>query len=135
VAGATAGVAGAGFVAACRRGSATIGTTEPTATSEPPVLTDPPSVTEPPESAPGTTAPPASTVVWRLSARGQRGRCRACRSHAAHRWFASAEAADAGRAHPGCHCAVRSESIDGAAFAALFGESGTDTVDDRRQAG
>jgi hypothetical protein len=34
------------------------------------------------------------------------GGCASCRNHAANKWFASAAAADAGRAHPFCKCAV-----------------------------
>jgi hypothetical protein len=34
------------------------------------------------------------------------GACTSCRRHAANKWFASAAAADAGRAHPFCKCAV-----------------------------
>lgn len=49
-----------------------------------------------------------AVVVWRLSSRRQHA-CVACKAHAAHRFYADADAADADRAHPGCSCTVREQ--------------------------
>jgi hypothetical protein len=59
------------------------------------------------------------------------GACASCRSHAANKWFASAAAADAGRAHPYCKCAVVplvqvSESMFNALFAAAGARASVD---------
>jgi hypothetical protein len=59
------------------------------------------------------------------------GACASCRSHAANKWFASAAAADAGRAHPFCKCAVVplvqvSESTYNALFAAAGARASVD---------
>ena len=53
------------------------------------------------------------------------GACASCRSHAANKWFASAAAADAGRAHPFCRCAVVPlVEVEPATFDALFRAGG-----------
>jgi hypothetical protein len=49
--------------------------------------------------------------------------CSACRRHAAHKLFASWEAADARRAHPHCRCAIKSLPVPLADFAGMFGEA------------
>ncbi|MBI5087924.1 MAG: hypothetical protein HZB15_03370 [Actinobacteria bacterium] len=70
----------------------------------------------------------ASTVpTWALepgdAACGTAGcsSCFACQSHAANKLFRSAEAADQGRAHPGCNCTVVSgQPLSQATFDSLF---------------
>ncbi|MGQ0615745.1 MAG: hypothetical protein ACT4PW_01935 [Acidimicrobiia bacterium] len=49
-----------------------------------------------------------AVVVWRLSSRRQHA-CVACKAHAAHRYYADADTAEADRAHPGCSCTVREQ--------------------------
>jgi hypothetical protein len=48
--------------------------------------------------------------------------CAACRRHAAHKIFASREAAEARRAHPHCRCAIVAVAVPAAEFVRLFGE-------------
>jgi hypothetical protein len=53
------------------------------------------------------------------------GACASCRSHASNKWFASAAAADAGRAHPFCKCAVVPLlEVDESIYGALFLDGG-----------
>ena len=60
--------------------------------------------------------------------------CVACRAHAANKIFASAAAADAGRAHPRCKCAVAQiDTVDSSVYEALFVEGGARTSVDRRR--
>ncbi len=62
-------------------------------------------------------------VSYRLKA-GPHCSCRACHHHAANRLFATSAAADQGRAHPGCRCAiVRSTAVDPVQWQALFGRA------------
>lgn len=46
--------------------------------------------------------------------------CSACRRHAEHKRFASAEAADVRRAHPHCRCGIRAVPVSGAEFESFF---------------
>jgi hypothetical protein len=49
------------------------------------------------------------------------GGCYACVNHSRNKLFATAAAADAGRAHPGCKCLVEAEcAIDSATYDQLF---------------
>jgi hypothetical protein len=50
--------------------------------------------------------------------------CNACLSHAQHKRFATAAAAEENRAHPGCNCAIleTSESVEN--FVRMFGGTG-----------
>jgi hypothetical protein len=50
--------------------------------------------------------------------------CAACRRHAAHKVFASREAADTRRAHPHCRCAIKAVAVLPADFVTMFGEPG-----------
>lgn len=79
-----------------------------------------------------TSSGPAvrDAIVFRLSTRGQKAPCAACRAHAAHRHFATAEAADAGRAHPGCDCAIREQPVESGRLEQWFA-TGSDVHDDR----
>jgi hypothetical protein len=53
------------------------------------------------------------------------GACSSCRSHASNKWFASAAAADAGRAHPFCKCGVVPLlEVDESIYGALFIDGG-----------
>jgi hypothetical protein len=49
-------------------------------------------------------------VVFRLSTHGRRT-CKACKAHAANRFYRTQEAADADRAHVGCNCAIVTQRI------------------------
>jgi hypothetical protein len=69
-------------------------------------------------------------IVFRLSTRGPKAPCAACRAHAAHRHFATAEAADAGRAHPGCDCTIREQPVTSGQLEQWFA-AGHDVHDDR----
>ncbi len=69
--------------------------------------------------------PSKRRVMWGLSAAAEHGAscggCRACTAHAHNKLFASAAAADRGRAHPGCGCTVvRAGSIPVTTWRALF---------------
>jgi hypothetical protein len=55
-------------------------------------------------------------------------RCRACLSHARYKRFASLEAAEGNRAHPGCKCAIAATSSSTDEFARMFGGVG-DEID------
>ena len=83
-------------------------------------------------SAPSTSST-AEAVVWRLSTRNQRAPCKACKAHAAHRYFASSDAAAVGRAHKGCTCAVREQSTTATQFDAWFTSTGSVVFDDRKK--
>jgi hypothetical protein len=66
------------------------------------------------------------------SACGCRG-CASCRSHAANKLFASAAAADSGRAHPFCRClVVPLVRIEERVYNALFVDGGARPSVDRR---
>jgi hypothetical protein len=53
----------------------------------------------------------ATKVVFRLSTHGRRT-CRACKGHAANRFYRTRRAADRDRAHVGCNCAIVTQTID-----------------------
>lgn len=76
-----------------------------------------------------TTAPGA--LVYRLSTRNNRAACAACRAHGANRYYRSAEAADAGRAHPGCSCQVLSHDVARAQYDAWFADASRAVYDAR----
>lgn len=46
--------------------------------------------------------------------------CSACRRHAEHKRFSSAEAADMKRAHPHCRCGIRAVPVSRAEFESFF---------------
>ena len=73
----------------------------------------------------------SAAVAYRLSTRNQRAPCKACKAHAAHRYFASAEAAAAGRAHAGCACAVVTNPVTAQQLETWFVTTASDTFDDR----
>jgi len=50
-------------------------------------------------------------VVYRLSTHRRRT-CKACKGHAANRFYRNRRAADKDRAHAGCNCAIVSQTID-----------------------
>jgi hypothetical protein len=56
--------------------------------------------------------------------------CTACRNHAEHRTYRSMEAAEADRAHPGCHCEIVTRPSQRAELVAHF-SGGRDVFDDR----
>lgn len=56
--------------------------------------------------------------------------CTACKNHAAHRIYRTAEAAAADRAHPGCHCQIVPEVAHDPFVVARF--AGRDVIDDRQ---
>jgi hypothetical protein len=71
--------------------------------------------------------------LFRLSTRHNRHPCIACKTHAANRYYASAAAAAADRAHPGCNCEVRAKVVDDGQLETFFG-GGRRTVYDERSA-
>ena len=50
-------------------------------------------------------------VVFRLSSHRQRC-CKACKAHGANRFYRTKRAANKGRAHEGCNCAIVTQTID-----------------------
>jgi hypothetical protein len=50
-------------------------------------------------------------VVFRLSTHSRRT-CKACKGHAANRFYRTEKAADKDRAHVGCNCAIVTQTID-----------------------
>jgi hypothetical protein len=50
--------------------------------------------------------------------------CRACLSHAEHKRFATLEAAQSNRAHPGCDCSILMNEVSADDYARMFGGSG-----------
>ena len=38
--------------------------------------------------------------------------CKACKAHGANRFYRTKRAANKGRAHPGCNCAIVTQTID-----------------------
>ena len=57
--------------------------------------------------------------------------CEACRDHAAHRTYRTAEAAERDRAHEGCHCEIVGEIVKDPFLMARF--AGRDVLDDREE--
>lgn len=71
-------------------------------------------------SAPAVALPPASTrTAYRLSSRG-RVACRACRAHAASRYYRGPRDAAEDRAHRGCNCAVVGHPLVAGTYNAYF---------------
>lgn len=70
---------------------------------------------------------PASTI-YRFSPSAEA--CHACKSHSAHRVYASSEAMAADRAHTGCKCAIVAQQVDHTAYVAYFQRGGY-VYDDR----
>lgn len=76
-----------------------------------------------------TLAAPKQLPVYRLSPYSSASdprcggctACRACRKHAENKYFASAAAADRGRAHPNCDCLIVAEVLPYRTWVALFG--------------
>jgi hypothetical protein len=69
----------------------------------------------------GSAEAATAGVSYRLKV-GPHCSCKACHHHAANRLFATRVAADRGRAHRGCKCAiVRSRALRPAQWVALFG--------------
>ena len=50
-------------------------------------------------------------LVYRLSSHRRRT-CKACKAHAANRFYRSRRAANKDRAHAGCNCAIVTQTID-----------------------
>jgi hypothetical protein len=50
-------------------------------------------------------------LVFRLSTHRHRT-CKACKAHAANRFYRTRKAADKDRAHAGCNCAIVTQTID-----------------------
>ncbi len=123
-----AGLTLAGALAACVRDDATTGGTASAPPSSSSSSTTAESTT-PASTTPATPEPTLDAVAYRLSTRNVRTACGACKAHAAHRWFATSEAADRHRAHAGCHCAVVAQRVASAQVAAWF--AGRDEYDDR----
>jgi hypothetical protein len=76
---------------------------------------------------------PTSTGRWcrRGHNKGDCSSCGACTKHAANKVFRSADAAEAGRAHPRCRCeVVAGPALSPTVFDTLFGDS-TPSVDRR----
>jgi hypothetical protein len=81
-------------------------------------------------AAPAAAAVAPSTA-WKL-VNGRHCRCRACRTHAANKIFASEAAALAARAHPACRCTAVEFELTPASYGTLFH---SETSVDRRDAG
>jgi hypothetical protein len=77
-------------------------------------------------SIPGFPPLTGLATVYRLNpvARGTKARrnvcCTACHLHAQNKYFASAEAANALRAHRGCDCAIIAEQIPMGTYQKMF---------------
>jgi hypothetical protein len=80
------------------------------------------------DSGSNQTAPPGNRVVYRLSLRGRRG-SKAAKKHNANKLFATLEAAEMNRAHPGDNSRVVSVIISEDRFSELFGDGITDIAD------
>jgi len=66
---------------------------------------------------------------------GKLAACGACASHAENKRFATREAAEANRAHPGCNCAMLAIPMSVDIFNGMFGggpDGGERTVYDKR---
>jgi hypothetical protein len=79
---------------------------------------------------PAPPAPAPQNLAYRLSTRGQRA-SRAAKANAASKRFATRDAAEQGRAHPGDHARVVTIDISPTQWDAWFG-GGMDTIDLRR---
>lgn len=82
----------------------------------------------PPAPQPPREDEPTTSTVYRFAPGA--GTCRACQGHAAHRVYATAEAAAADRAHPGCDCQIAPQQVPQATATAYFGRGST-VYDDR----
>ena len=82
---------------------------------------------------PTGTGGTADAIVWRLSTRNQRSPCKACKAHAAHKYFASSQVATSARAHPGCTCEVLEQPTTTAQYEAWFTATSSEVFDDRRK--
>jgi hypothetical protein len=85
------------------------------------------------QTQPTGTGGTAEAIVWRLSTRNQRAPCKACKAHAAHKYFASHQVATAARAHPGCTCDVLEQPTTATQYEAWFTTTGSEVFDDRRK--
>ena len=70
-------------------------------------------------------------TVFRLSTHGHRT-CGACKANAANKFFRTHAAADQGRAHRGCNCAILTQRLPPGVAKNLFGSA--DVFDRRRGA-
>lgn len=122
------GVATLATVAAAFGGAAVLGgcTDEPdgsATTGDAGTATEPSAATSTTSAATTSSGPVVrNATVFRLSTREQKAPCAACRAHAAHRYFVTAEAADAGRAHAGCSCAIREQRVESAQLEHWFAD-------------
>ena len=137
-AGSTAGfvLGGSALLAACTPSDEEtgVGTRDTTDTTAVPPRTTSKGATETGATTdPPITGSPATATVWRLSTRNQRAPCTACKAHAAHRYFTSSQAADGGRAHPGCSCEVREQQTTATQLETWFAAGNTEVFDDRWQ--
>jgi hypothetical protein len=82
-------------------------------------------------SAASPATPASGAPVYRLSTRNNRGACAACKAHAANRYYQTADAADAGRAHPGCSCHILSHDVDRAQYDTWFADASRPVHDAR----
>jgi hypothetical protein len=71
-----------------------------------------------------SSAQPAGSAgtpnTFQLSTQHIRRACGACQAHAHNRLYTSREAADADRAHPGCHCQIAGRQTDSTTMTQLF---------------
>jgi hypothetical protein len=67
-------------------------------------------------------------IVYRLSVR-KRSTCKACASHHRRFAFATHALANAGRAHPGCNCPIKTQRMRTHTFHQLFPKGGTGVAD------
>jgi hypothetical protein len=113
---------GVTVVANQHRNTTVLDTTGGTTATLPVATTESPTTTDPDSNLPA--------AVWRLSTRNQRAPCAACKAHAAHRYFTTDVAAEAGRAHAGCVCAIREQPTTVGQLQEWFTE-GIEVHDDR----
>ena len=84
-------------------------------------------------SMPGVRAVEAATpkkvrTAYRLSSHGRRV-CGACKAHDANRFYISADAANKGRAHPGCNCGIVTQNLLRGTWACYFRGGRTSVYD------
>ena len=70
-----------------------------------------------------TTCPSGKDATHRKG--GRCHGCKACHNHAENKRFATHEAAEQNRAHPGCLCAIESRLVSQKVFAQMFGTPGS----------
>ena len=76
-----------------------------------------------------TTCPDGKDATHRKG--GRCHGCKACHAHGKNKRFATQDAANQGRAHPGCLCAIESRRVTKQAFVQMFGSLDPNSPDFR----